>query len=151
MRVRELFEPEEHRLVEINPDDGESPEGGIHGFMLPRPIMERMPVDVSTPKEGLRIRAGLDVIAQSTPTRQPHGPQQLGRAALRKQKVTFAATPFKEKEAVHFGQSEITPGTETRLRTIFENDVLGTKSAWNRTPEKRQEDHSVLIEVRTLS
>lgn len=147
VRVRELVEPEKPRLLEINPDYGESPEGGIHNFMLPQPIMDRMSVDVSTPKESLRIRTGMEVMAQSTPATLPREKQQLGRATLRKPKVTFA-TPFTEKEAVRSGPNDGAPGSGTRRRTIFEDDLLGTKGAWKRTPEKGPEKHSALIGVR---
>jgi hypothetical protein len=149
LRVRELVEPGGPRLFEINPDDGESPEGGIHDFMLPQPITDRMP-GTSPLKESLRMRAGMGVIAQSTPTTLPRGQQQFGQAAFRKPKVTFAATPFKEKETVRSGPNEVTPGGGTRRRTIFEDDLFGTKSAWKRTPEKGPEKHAALIGVRKL-
>lgn len=150
MRVREPVEPEEPCLLEINPEDGGSPEGGIHSFMLPEPIMEQMAVGISPPNESLRMKADMDVIAQSTPRILPRGTQRFGQVTHRKPKVTFA-TPFKEREAVRPGPNDITPGGGARRRTIFEDDVLGTKSAWKRTPEKSPEKHTALIGVRGLA
>lgn len=149
VRVREFVEPDETRLLEINPDDGESPEDGIRDFMLPQPIMDRISVDIPPPKESLWIRTGMGMIEQSTPTTLPRGPPQLGLAANKKPKVTFADTPFKEKEVVRSGQNEITPGSGPRRRTIFEDGMFGTKGAWKRAPEKGPEKHSALVGVRS--
>lgn len=148
VRVREVVESDEPRLLEINADIGGSPEDEIHDFVPPQPIMDRMPVGVSPPKEGLRMR---DVIAQSTPTTLSRGPQQFGQGAFRKPKVTFATTPFKEKEAVRCGPSGITPGSGGRRKTVFEDNFLGRRSSWERTPEKGPEKHTALIGVRSLT
>ena len=149
--VRELGGPDGSRPLEINSDDGQFLGNGIDDFMFPQPIVDRMAVSTSPPKESSRIRAGLGVIAQSTPTTLPRGPPQSGRVALRKPRVTFATSPFEEKEALRSGPHEITPGSGTRRRTIFEDNMLGTRSAWKRTPEKGPENHSALIGVRSLA
>lgn len=146
---RELAEPEELRRLEINPDDGETSEGGIDSFTLPQPIMNRMLVGISTPKERLEINAGVEVNAQSTRATMPRGQQQAERMTFRKPKVTFATTPFEEKEASRPVQNETTPRTGVRRRTIFEDDVFGVDSAWKRAPAKSPDKHTALIEVRS--
>jgi len=50
VRVQELVEPEEPRPFEMDSDNGESPESGIQSFALPQPVMDRMPIDISRPK-----------------------------------------------------------------------------------------------------
>ncbi|KAF9648425.1 hypothetical protein BDM02DRAFT_2277222 [Thelephora ganbajun] len=146
-RIRELAELEEPHPLEMNPDDGESLEGGIRGFAPLQPIMDRMPVGISTPKERLGVSAGKEATVQSTPAMLPRGPQQTGQMTFRKPKVTFATTPFKETEAVRSVQSEITPRSGVQRRTIFEDDVFGTNGAWKLTPAKNSDKHFALIGV----
>lgn len=148
-RTREYVEPEELRPLEVNPDDGEPPENGIHGLTPPQPIMDRMPLGISTPKELSWANVGMDVARQSTPATLLRGPQQAGQMTFRKPKVTFATTPFKEKEAVRAFQNEATPRNGTQRRTIFEDDLFGTNGAWKRTPVKDSDKHSGLVEVRS--
>ena len=148
MRIRELPEPSELCPLEKNPGDGQPPEaGGIRGFTPPQPIMNRMPVGISTPTERLEISAGPEVTAQSTPATLPRGRQQAGRITFGKQKVTFATSPL-EKGSVRFAQNEITPRSGVQRRTIFEDDVLGANSGWGRSPAKSSEKHSALVGVR---
>lgn len=148
MRVREPAGLKGLRPLEMNPDDGESSEDGIRGFMLPQPIMGRMsPVGISTPKERLETGVGRDVTAQSTPATLPRGQHQAGEMTFRKPRVTFATTPFKEK-TVRSVRNETTPRNGAQRRTIFEGDVFGTNSAWKRTPAKSSDKHSALIKVR---
>ena len=151
MRVRELVDSDDTRPLEINPDDGGCPEAGFHSFVLPQPIMDRMPVDISTPKEWLRNCADMDVIAQSTPTGLPRGPQRLAQMASRKPKVTFATTPFTEKEAARLVQDRVTPRSGAQRRTIFEDDMFGTSSARRQAPTKGSDKHSALIGVRGMT
>jgi hypothetical protein len=146
--VRKLVEPEELRPLEINPDDGESPMGG--GFTLPQPIMDRMPVDIPTPIERLQIGTRMAAIAQSTPTALPRGQQQSVQTTFRKPKVTFATTPFEERETVRPVQNDMTPRSGAQRRTIFEDDMFGTNHARKRTPSKADK-HSALIGVRFLA
>jgi hypothetical protein len=146
--TRELVEPEELCPLEMNPDNGESPECGIQDFVLPQPILHRMAVGISTPRKHLGIGADMDVTAQSTPATLPRGPRQMGQTTSRKAKVTFATTPFKENEAVRVVQSEATPRNGAQRRTIFEDDAFGTSSVWKRTPVKNSNKHSDLVEVR---
>lgn len=131
----------------MNPDNGESSEGGIRGFILPQPIIHRIPVGISAPRERLGIDVGLDGAAQSTPATLPRGLRQVGEMTSRKAKVTFATTPFEEGEAVRAIQNEATPRNGARRKTIFEDDVFGTSSAWKRSPAKNPNKHSALIEV----
>ena len=147
--TREFAEPEELRRLEINPDDGESSEGGIDSFALPQSIMNRMPVGISTPKGRLEIGAGVEVTAQSTPATLPRGQQQAERMTFRKPKVTFATTPFKEKEVFRPVQNEDTPRGGVQRRTIFEDDPFGTNGAWKKTPAKSPDKHTALVEVRS--
>jgi len=132
----------------MNPDNGESSEDGIHAFMPPQPIIHRMPVGVSTPRERLGTGAGMNVTAQSTPATLPRGSQQVGQMTSRKVKVTFAATPFEERELARVIQNEATPRNGAQRRTIFEEDAFGTNNARKRTPAKNSNKHSALVEVR---
>jgi len=149
MHIRELTVAEESRPLEMNPDDGESSEGGIHGFTLSQPITDRMSVDIPTPQERLGTMVGMKANAQSTPPTLPRGQQQAGYVTFRKPKVTFATTPSKGKDAVHYVQDEITPRGGAQRRTIFEGDVFGTNSAWRRMPAASSGEHSALTEVRS--
>ena len=151
MHTRELVEPEELRPLEMNPDNGESSEGWIQGSTLPQPIMHRIPIDISTPREHLGIDADIDVTAQSTPPTLPRGPRQMGQMPFRKARVTFAATPFEEKEAARVFQGEATPRNGAQRKTIFEDDMFGTNGAWKRTPTKNSNKHSALVGVRPCS
>ena len=145
VRVRKLFEPEEPRPLEINPGGGEYPMDG--SFTLAQPMADRMPVDIPTPIERLRISAGLGAIAQSTPSTLSRGPQQSVQVSSRKPRVTFATSPFKEMVGAGPVQNDITPRSGAQRRTIFEDDMLGTNGAWKRTPAKADKD-SALIGVR---
>ena len=66
---------------------------------------------------------------------------------FRKPKVTFATGQFKEKEAVRTVQNETTPRGGAQRRSIFEEDMFGTNSAWKRPPAKSSEKHATLVEV----
>ena len=134
----------------MKPDNGESPEGRTYGLTLPQPITDRMLVGISTPRERPWISAGMDGTAQATPATLPRGPQQMGQMPYRKQRVTFAATPFKE-EAVRSAQSTFTPRNGAQKRAVFGDEFFGMNSAWKRTPvkEKDSDKHSALIEVRS--
>lgn len=148
MRVREpSVETEELRPLEMNPDDGKMLEGRMRSFALPQPIMERMVVDAPAPQERSEISVNEDGIAQSTPTVLPRGPQQPGQATLRKQRVTFATSPFKEKGMIRSVQSEITPRGGGQRRTIFEDDMFGTPNIRKRTPAKSSQKHTALVGV----
>lgn len=147
MRARERVEPEELFPLEMNPENGESSEDWIHDFVPPQPIIHRMPVGVSTPRERLETGADMNVTAQSTPVTLPRGSQQMGQMTSRKAKVTFAATPFEERELVRVIQNEATPRNGAQRRTIFEEDAFGTNSARKRTPAKNSNKHSALVEV----
>ena len=149
MYIRELPESEELRPLETNPEDGQSSETGVvRSFTPPQPIMNRMPVGISAPKERLEITAGMGMAAQPTPATLPRGRQRAGQVTFRKPKVTFAASPF-EKETVRPAQNETTPRSGAQRRTIFEGDVFGANNAWKRSPAKSSEKHTALIEVRS--
>jgi len=148
VRSRMLVESEELRPLEMNIDVGGSSEDGIHGFTLPQPIMDRMPIGVSTLKERLEISAGVDVTGQSTPATLPRKMQQAGQMPFRKAKVTFATTPLKGKEEIRSLQNESTPRSGGQQRSIFEDNMFGTTGAWKRTPAKDADKHSALVEVR---
>ena len=147
MRVREPVELEELRQLEMKPDNGERSEGGTYGLTLRQPIMDRILVGISTPRERPWTSVGMDGTAQSTPATVPRGPQQMGQMPYRKQRVTFATTPFKE-EAVRSAQGAVTPRSAAQKRTIFDDEFLGMNSAWKRTPANGSDKHSALIEVR---
>jgi len=66
---------------------------------------------------------------------------------FRKPKVTFATGHFKEKEAIRTIHNETTPRSGAQRRSIFEEDMFGTNSAWKRSPAKSSEKHATLIEV----
>ena len=147
VRIRELAGSEELRPLETNPEDGRSSEGsGIRGFTPPQSIMNRFPVGISTPRERLEIGTGMKVTMQSTPATLPRGQQQAGQM-FRKPKVTFATGQLKEKEGVRTVQNETTPRSGAQRRSIFEEDMFGTSSAWKRPYAKSSEKHANLIEV----
>jgi hypothetical protein len=146
VHVRRLVESEP-RQFEMNPDNGEPPEDGIHSLPLPRPIMVRMPVGV-LPEELFGVSEGMEGIAQSTPTTLRCGPHQSEQTTFRKPKVTFATTLFKGKETVRSVQNDVTPRSGALRGSIFEDDVFGMNSAWKRTPAKVLDKHSTLIGVR---
>lgn len=148
MRVREPVELEELRQLEMKPDNGEPSEGGTCGLTLRQPIMDRILVGISTPRERPWTSAGMDGTAQSTPAALPRGPRQVGQMPYGKQRVTFATTPFKE-ETVRSAQGAVTPRSGAQRRTIFEEDFFGMNSAWKRTPANDSDKHSALIEVRS--
>lgn len=149
VRIREAADPEEPRPLEMNSEDGAFYEGGgIRGFTPPQPIMDRMLVSVSTPKERLEISAGTRVTMQSTPTTLPRG-QRVGQVASGNPRVTFATGPFEDKEATRTVQNEAAHRGGTQRRTIFGDDTFGMDSARKRTPEKSSEKHTTLIEVRS--
>ena len=132
----------------MNPEDGGNSEGdGIRGFTPPQPIMNRIPVGILTPRERLGINAGTKVTMESTPATLSRGQQQGGQIVFRKPKVTFATGQFKEKEAVRTVQNETTPRGGAQRRSIFEEDMFGTNSAWKRPPAKSSEKHATLVEV----
>ena len=148
VHIRELAKPEKLRPLDTNPEDGGPSEGGgIRGFTPPQPIMNRMPVRISTPMERLEINTGIKVTMQSTPATLPHRQQQPGQGMVKKPKVTFATGQFKEKEAVRAVQNETTPRSGAQRRSIFEDDMFGTNSAGKRSPAKNSEKHATLIEV----
>jgi len=66
---------------------------------------------------------------------------------FRKPKVTFATGQLKEKGVVRAVHNETTPKSGAQRRSIFEEDMFGTHSAWKRPPAKSSEKHATLIEV----